>query len=126
MEGLNPSFQCFARLRTKRYVRSSRAERGAESCSSFRERIRRVKVRKGAEEWVNIFKYIIFFAKCFAYFSRRGKVIKLCMCTTLRTAASQHGLRSIVLSDVDSSYPPGVGAWKGSAVRRLKGYASWV
>ena len=29
-------------------------------------------------------------------------------------------------SDVDSSYPPGVEAWKGSAVRRLKGYASWV
>ena len=27
---------------------------------------------------------------------------------------------------VDSSYPPGVEAWKGSAVRRLKGYVSWV
>jgi len=27
---------------------------------------------------------------------------------------------------VDSSYPPGEEAWKGSAVRRLKGYASWV
>ena len=27
---------------------------------------------------------------------------------------------------VDSSYPPGVDAWKGSAVRRLKGYVSWV
>ena len=29
-------------------------------------------------------------------------------------------------SDVDSTYPPGVEAWKGSAVRRLKGYVSWV
>jgi len=28
--------------------------------------------------------------------------------------------------DVDSTYPPGEEAWKGSAVRRLKGYASWV
>lgn len=27
---------------------------------------------------------------------------------------------------VDSSYPPGEEAWKGSAVRRLKGYVSWV
>lgn len=27
---------------------------------------------------------------------------------------------------VDSSYPPGEKAWKGSAVRRLKGYVSWV
>ena len=32
----------------------------------------------------------------------------------------------MVFCDVDSSYPPGVEAWKGSAVRRLKGYASWV
>lgn len=28
--------------------------------------------------------------------------------------------------DVDSTYPPGVEYWKGSAVRRLKGYVSWV
>lgn len=28
--------------------------------------------------------------------------------------------------DVDSTYPPGVENWKGSAVRRLKGYVSWV
>lgn len=27
---------------------------------------------------------------------------------------------------VDLSYPPGEEAWKGSAVRRLKGYMSWV
>lgn len=27
---------------------------------------------------------------------------------------------------VDSTYPPGAVAWKGSAVRRLKSYASWV
>lgn len=28
--------------------------------------------------------------------------------------------------DVDSNYPPGVGARKGTAVRRLKINASWV
>lgn len=28
--------------------------------------------------------------------------------------------------DVDSTYPPEVEGWKGSAVRRLKGYVSWV
>jgi len=28
--------------------------------------------------------------------------------------------------DVDSDYPPGVGARKGTAVRRLKINASWV
>jgi hypothetical protein len=27
---------------------------------------------------------------------------------------------------VDSAYPPGVGAWKGPAVRRLRCYVSWV
>lgn len=28
--------------------------------------------------------------------------------------------------DVDSTYPPEEKDWKGSAVRRLKGYVSWV
>jgi hypothetical protein len=28
--------------------------------------------------------------------------------------------------DVDSTYPPGVEARKGPAVRRIKGYVSWV
>lgn len=32
----------------------------------------------------------------------------------------------IEFCDVDLSYPPGVEPWKGSAVRRLKGYMSWV
>ena len=32
----------------------------------------------------------------------------------------------LIYCDVDSSYPPGGEARKGSAVRRLKGYASWV
>jgi hypothetical protein len=28
--------------------------------------------------------------------------------------------------DVDSTSPPGAKSWNGSAVRRLKGYVSWV
>jgi len=32
----------------------------------------------------------------------------------------------VIIEMVDSSYPPGALAGKGSAVRRLKGYVSWV
>ena len=34
--------------------------------------------------------------------------------------------RAVWHLDVDSTYPPGAGAGKGSAVRRVKGHASWV
>lgn len=37
-----------------------------------------------------------------------------------------HIVRAVCHLDVDSSYPLGAQAKKGSAVRRLKGYASWV
>ena len=37
-----------------------------------------------------------------------------------------HIAGAVCYLDVDSAYPPGVQAGKGSAVRRLKRYASWV
>ena len=52
--------------------------------------------------------------------------IKVTLGITGLSFARVHIVQTVWHLDVDSSHPPGVVAWKGSAVRRLKRYASWV
>ena len=52
--------------------------------------------------------------------------IKVTLGITGLSFARVHIVQTVWHLDVDSSHPPGVVAWKGSAVRWLKRYASWV
>lgn len=52
--------------------------------------------------------------------------IKVTLGITGLSFARVHIVQTVWHLDVDSSHPPGAVAWKGSAVRWLKRYASWV